>query len=147
VTLYIHSLSDSSTRELAKSDRLRGLSVSPDGKSLIYSIAFAQDAQQNGLWFINTDGTGRKKLDFFGAFQWRDAQRLVYVPLDLNAPSHIFYEYSLPTGAQRELTDPQTESFRISNGDWSLSPDGNKIVFVKAQDRNLWLIQLPPAAP
>jgi hypothetical protein len=49
-------------------------------------------------------------------------------------------------GAARALTDPRFIPFRIAAGDWALSPDGNRIAFVSAADRNLWLIELPPIA-
>jgi hypothetical protein len=41
------------------------------------------------------------------------------------------------------VTDPAVTPFRISAGDWSVSPDGSKIAFVSAVDRNIWVIQLP----
>ena len=59
---------------------------------------------------------------------------------------------SEPTGTSRsadttvtDLTDPSKLPFRIHNNDWQLSPDGNRIVFVNNEDRNLWMLTLPPA--
>ena len=143
VTLFVYSLADGSKQELVQSERLRGTSLSRGGAWLAYTIAFDKDAAQDGLWLVRTDGTSRKKMDFFGAFQWRDHQRLVYIPLQPGATSNILYEYDAETNSMRQLTDPQTASFKIANGDWAISPDGNKVVFVNADDQNLWLIDLP----
>jgi Tol biopolymer transport system component len=140
ITAFVYSLADGTTRELVKSDRLRGLSPSRGGEWLAYTIQFDQNAAQNGIWVTRADGSATpRKLDFFGAFQWRDTHRLIYVPVEWNVASHILYEYDVKTGAQRQLTDPQSQPFKIANGDWSVSPDGNQIVFVNAKDQNLWL--------
>lgn len=142
VTLYVYSLADGSTTELAKSERLRSAFPSPTGEWVLYSINFDQNAEQSGLWLIHPDGSARKKLDFFGAYQWRDGHRLIYVPLELDQPSHVFWEYDANTGARRPLTNPALTPFKIANGDWVLSPDGTKIVFLNAADLNLWLWEL-----
>jgi hypothetical protein len=31
----------------------------------------------------------------------------------------------------------------IAGGDWALSPDGTRLVFVSALDHNLWVLELP----
>jgi hypothetical protein len=41
------------------------------------------------------------------------------------------------------LTDPMATPLQILDGDWSLSPDGNQLVYVNAVDRNIWLLELP----
>ncbi len=143
VTLFVYALADGSTTNLAASERLRGVSPAPGGDWLAYTIAFDKDAVQNGTWVVRTDGSPSRKLNFFGAFQWRDSQRLVYVPLEANIASHAFYEYNVVTDSTRPLTDPARTPFKIANGDWAISPDGRKIVFVNAQDMNLWLVSLP----
>jgi Tol biopolymer transport system component len=50
---------------------------------------------------------------------------------------------NLETGQTDPLTDPETTPLRIEGGDWTLSPDGKKVVFVSAVDQNLWLVTLP----
>lgn len=139
VTLYTLSLDDGGTKALVKSEHLRTILSSPNGEWIAYTIVFDKDVTQNGLWLIRADGSDRRKLDFFGALQWRDGHRLIYVPLDAMAGAHAFYEYDAATGRQRRLTNPQTGPFKIANGDWAVSPDGRKIVFVEAKDLNLWM--------
>jgi hypothetical protein len=141
LTLFVFSLEDGSQTELAKSERLRGFTISLDGAWVAYQIAFdTKTPQDNGLWLVKTDGSSApKKLDFFGPVQWRDVNRFIYVPLETNVASHAFYEYDTRTNISRRLTDPKATPFKIANGDWTVSPDGNKIVFLNAQDLNLWL--------
>ncbi len=145
VTLFVFSLADGSRSELAKSERLRGVIISPSGSWVAYQIAFdTKNPQDNGLWLVKPNGSSAPtKLDFFGPVQWRDANRFVYVPLEINVASHAFYEYDTRTNLARRLTDPQATPFKIANGDWHVSPDGNKIVFLNAQDLNLWLWEFP----
>jgi len=57
--------------------------------------------------------------------------------------SHRFVEVDAATGNARALTDPNVTPFRIANGDWSLSPDGKRVVFLNTEDGNLWTIELP----
>ena len=142
VSLFSFSLVDGSRKELAQSERLRTVLPSPDGAWIAYSINFDKDASQNGLWLVRTAGGPAQKLDFFGAFQWRDIRHLIYVPLELDKPNHAFYEYDVMSGASRQLSDP-SRPFKIANGDWAVSPDGRKVVFLEAKDLNLWLWTFP----
>jgi Tol biopolymer transport system component len=143
VSLMVFSLVDGSSKILAKSERLRTVLASPGGTWVSYSIHFDSDKNNNGLWLVRTDGnTPATHVDFFGSFQWRDDQRIVYVPFELDQPSNEFDEYNAATGARRRLTDQASGTFRIANGDWSISPDGHKIVFLDAKDFSLSLCTL-----
>lgn len=130
--------------ELARGQRLRSAAVSPGGTWLAYVVTFSDDPAQDGLWLVNTLNIERRRLAQFGAFRWRDDQRLLVIPLDLNQPVHQLWQVEAATGQSTPLTDPALLPFKIANGDWSVSPDGQHIVFVSAQDSNLWLIDLPP---
>lgn len=141
-TLFIYNLTDGTRTDLISAERLRQTTPSPDGSWLLYSIVNDPDASLNGLWMMRTDGTGKKKLDVFGAAQWRDGSRLIYAPLEPGAPTHAFYEFAAETGATRRLTPADGPTFKIAAGDWDVSPDGNKIVFVNAADKNIWLWRL-----
>lgn len=143
VTLFVLDLNDGTQKQLAQSERLRSVSVSPGGEWLLYSIAFDKDPTQNGIWLMRPDGTDRKKVDWFGSTQWRDASHVIYIPLDPGAASHVIFEYDASTGSSRQLTDPAVLPFKIANGDWDLSPDGTKIAFMNAADQSLWLLTLP----
>lgn len=141
-TLAVYDLRDGAQTVLVTAERMRLTSSSPGGSWLAYVITNDSDPARNGLWVVRTDGTAARKLDFFGPLQWRDDTHFVYAPLDLNAPTHSFYEYAVETGETRRLT-PADRPFKIASGDWALSPDGLKIVFVNTADNNLWLWRFP----
>lgn len=145
-SLYAISLSDSSVRELARAERLRGASISPDGSWLAYFITFQQGhPEMNGLWVMRVDGSQKYRLppELFGAYQWRDASRLLVIPLRPEAHSHQIWEVDLNTSNVRPLNDPSREPFKIANGDWQVAPDGRSVAFVESRDRNIWVIGLP----
>ena len=134
-----------SGRSLADEQRLRGLSVSPDGKWLVYFITQNEDKTKNGLYLARSDGTSTRLLDreLFGAYQWRDGNRLLIIPFQTDAPSHAVWELDASTNEVRPLTQPEVTPFKIANGEWRVAPDGHTIVFVSAADRNLWVLELP----
>ncbi|WP_322798973.1 hypothetical protein, partial [Thermoflexus sp.] len=141
--LAVVNLQDGSLRPIARGQRLRGAQISPAGGWVAYQSLFAVDPAQNGLWVVRADGTESRRLSVFGAYRWRSEGRLLVIPLEPGAPSHRVLEIDAATGAVRPLTDPSALRFRIAGGDWALSPDGRRIVFVSAMDRNLWLLELP----
>jgi Tol biopolymer transport system component len=143
--LFTLSLADGNQVELARGKRLRGGLLSPDGAWLAYFVALDEDPAQNGIWLVRTDGSERYKLerDLFGAFQWRDTHRLLIIPLRPEAASHEIWEFDADTEQKQRLTDPGITPFKIANGDWSVSPDGQHVVFVASGDRNIWLLGLP----
>ncbi len=141
--LAVVDLRNGSLRPIAQGERLRGAQISPEGGWVVYQSLFGADPAQNGLWVVRADGTGSRQLSVFGAYRWRSEGRLLVIPLEPGAPSHRVLEVEASTGAIRPLTDPVLLPFRIAGGDWALSPDGQRIVFVSAADRNLWILELP----
>jgi hypothetical protein len=142
--LVVLSLADGSTLELAREKRLRGGLVSPGGSWVVYFVTFSDDPERDGLWAIRANGTERHKLDFFGPYRWRDDTHLIYIPTrESPKDSLVVWELDVESGHSRPLTDPQRLRFIINDGDWELSPDGKKLVFVSAEDKNFWLITLP----
>jgi hypothetical protein len=142
--LYTFSLTGGHQTELVRSERLRGGLLSPDGAWLAYYLALDEDPAQNGLWLVRTDGSARRQLDhdLFGAYQWRDADRLLVIPFRPEAVSHELWELDVNTEETRRLTDPDVIPFKIANGDWTVSPDGRQVAFVESRDRNIWLLTL-----
>lgn len=139
------SLSTGETRELVREERLRGELLSPDRTWLAYFITFSDDADRNGVWLVRLDGSERRHLDasLFGAYQWRDAERLIFVPFESDAAYHELWEYNVVTETVRQLTDADSLPFKIANGDWEVSPDGRYVAFVESRDDNIWLVALP----
>jgi hypothetical protein len=142
--LYNLSLMDGATVELARGERVRSGIPAPGGAWVAYIVLLDQEEPaNNGIWIVSADGQHRFKLDLFGAFQWRDADRLLVVPQDVGAPSHRLVEIDASTGQTIPLTDPLVTPFVIEGGDWRVSPDGRHVVFVSAADRAIWLLTLP----
>jgi Tol biopolymer transport system component len=145
--LAVINLSDGAVTGVARGTNLRGALVSPGGGWVAYQVAFSGEASRDGLWIARTDGSEARQVGVFGAYRWRAEGRLLIVPLELNLGSHRVLEADAASGELRELTDPYATPFRITAGDWALSPDGNRLAFVNAADRNLWLLELPPPSP
>jgi len=143
--LAVLNIADGTLTALVQSPTLRGGQISPGGAWVAYGVTFSGDATQDGLWVIRSDGSERRRLDVFGSYRWRTDGELIIVPLEADGQtgSHRFIAVDAATGEIRPLTDPALTPFRIANGDWSLSPDGTRVVFVSAEDRNLWVIELP----
>ncbi|GEM87459.1 M23 family metallopeptidase [Meiothermus granaticius] len=131
-------LSSGQRRVLSQALNFRGIQPSPGGNHIAYYTAFDRP-ERNGLWLLQRNGE-KQRLNFFGAYQWRDAQRLVYIELQPGVETHVLREYHLKTGQARALADLGT---KMSNGDWQVSPDGRAVVFVNLKDRNLWVTALP----
>ena len=129
--------------ELGRGGRLREARISPDGSWLAYVATFSPDAGQDGVWLVNTHSGERKRLEIFGGYQWRDGGRLLVVPLDLSQPAHQLLQVQADTGQVIALTDPGVTPFKIANGDWRVSPAGDKIAFRSAEDGNIWLLEIP----
>jgi hypothetical protein len=137
---------DSASGELqviAAAPRLRGVSLSPQGGWLAYQVTFSGDTGLDGLWLVRADGTQAKRLTVFGAYTWRGDDRLFLIPLVAGAASNRLLEVDAATGLARDLIDPATTPINIAEANWSLSPDGGRLAFVAAEDRNIWVLDLP----
>jgi hypothetical protein len=129
--------------ELGRGARIRGASLSPGGDWVAYLTTFSADPAQDGIWLADARTGERRRLDVFGGYQWRDAQHLLVVPLDLSQPVHRLLQVEAASGQVQSVTDPAITPFKIANGDWSVSPDGELIAFVSADEGNIWLLELP----
>jgi Tol biopolymer transport system component len=141
--IWTYSIPSDEMVEIARGERLRGITVSPDGGWLVYYETFS-NLHENGLWVVRTDGSDRSALspELFGAYRWRDSQRLLVVPFEPDAQVHVLWQYDVEARAAHQLTEADTMPFKIANGDWRVSPDGNQIVFVASGDLNLWVLTL-----
>jgi dipeptidyl aminopeptidase/acylaminoacyl peptidase len=145
-TLSVLSLEDGSLRDIMQFERMRSPLLSRDGRWLAYLIAQARDETQDGMYVLDvqTAGAQPRKIDFFGAYRWRDGNRLLYVPVQAGAPANELWQLDATTGESTQLIAADAGSpFKIGNGDWDVSPDGARIVYLNARDRNIWLAQLP----
>jgi Tol biopolymer transport system component len=144
--LGVLDLDAGQVRDLVPVERLRSALLSPDGKKLVYYVAQARDGSQNGMYLLDLTQTSPipQRLNFFGAFRWRDGNRLLYIPLQPGAPSNELWQLDATTGKAEQIIAASAGSpFKITNGDWDVSRDGAKLLFLSARDRNIWLASLP----
>ena len=145
--LWSLALDGGQLTELARAERLRSAVLSPSGRWVVYYTTFDPDGG-NGLWLASTGGGKPKALprEAFGAYQWRrvnGADRLLIVPFRPESRYHELWQLNPETLAMTPLTSADETPFKIANGDWRVSPDGNHIAYVESRDRNLWVMELP----
>ena len=116
-----------------------GLSASPGGRWVAYYVAFDSQAR-NGLFVQPSIGGQARKLDVFGSYRWRGADRLVFIPLSAGGGAHRLRQYTPSTGAWRTLGSLGDQ---VRQGDWSVSPDGKQLSYLSARDGNVRVLSLP----
>lgn len=131
------------SKVLARGFRLRSPLASPDGSWIAYYSAFDDESEKNGLWLVNSNTAEKRRLALFGAYRWRNASQVLVIPLDLEQPEQRIWQVAAETGAAVPITDPAITPFKVSGGDWQVSPDGQWMTFVSADDNNIWLMKLP----
>lgn len=142
-TLTVIDLSTNTAADLVSAERISGISLSNGGTWVAYFISFNEDETRNGIWVQRTDGSEARKLDQWGAYQWRDDSHLLLIPMRTSRDQGFdLWEIDAATGQGHQLTSGTTTPLTILNGDWRISPDGKAIVFVNSADRNLWLVKL-----
>ncbi|HTP08463.1 MAG TPA: hypothetical protein VMP08_09440, partial [Anaerolineae bacterium] len=143
-TLTVLDLRTNEAADLVSAERISGVSVSNEGNWVAYYISFNPDDNRNGIWVQKTDGSGARKIDMWGAYQWRDDSHLLVIPAR-SSPDQAFeiWDVNAETGEKQKLTDGTVTPLNILNGDWRVSPNGHYVVFVNSADRNLWLLELP----
>ncbi len=137
----VYDLAQDSLTVVVEAAELRGALVSPDGGWLAYQVTFTGEAAADGLWIMPLAGGEARRLEHFGAYRWRDNDELLVIPLD-GAATQRLIGISAASGEARALIDPSVTPVRIAGGDWALSPEGQRIVFVSAEDHNLWILEL-----
>lgn len=141
-TLNIYNADDGSSVALGTWNRLRGLSPSPGGQWLLFYQTFQPDPGVNAVYALQTQpGALPQPLPWFGAWRWRDAESLYYIPFQPDQPTQSLAYYHIPSGENRLLTDAAALPFLIANGDWSVSPDAQRILFQNKADHRLWLLE------
>lgn len=142
-TLTVYDSVADSTFVLGAWDWVRGLTIAPGGGRLMFYRVFSDDSAEDVVYTIETQpGAAAQRLSWFGAWRWRDAHSVYYLPLDSSSDRHTVRYYHIPSGDDRPLTDPAAGSFAVANGDWSVSPDGQQIAFWNAADFTLWLLEM-----
>jgi hypothetical protein len=117
--------------------------LSTDGSQLAFIVAFETGPDRNGLWILQTNGDGARRLDFFGAYRWRSTDQLVVFPYDLSSSSPYLVQYDTRRDLWWSLSSPRFTQLPIANNDWQISPDGAWLVYQSYTDQSLYLLELP----
>jgi Tol biopolymer transport system component len=145
VELFTLAVADGAEKALTEVPEMRGVALSPDKRYLVYYTSFQPEAEEDGVWLLDLQNAQvPQKLPFFGAYRWRDGERLIYVPFDPDATEHNFYEYDTRTGQTRSFF-PAGTGLTIANNDWQVSPDGSRIALVAANGMALdgiWVLDI-----
>jgi Tol biopolymer transport system component len=142
-TYALLDLAGGDLQPLIEAPTLRGALLSPHAGWLAYQVTFSGDPAADGLWLLPLAGGEPRRLDVYGAYRWRGEGHLLVIPLEPGAPAQRVLEVDASTAEARALTDPAVTPLSIAGGDWALSPDGRTLAFVAAQDRNIWILELP----
>jgi hypothetical protein len=134
---------DGSARLIFPAERPRGLLLSPGGQWLAFYIAFEAEDVRNGLWIIRSDGTQAQRLPEFGSYRWRDDHNLVVIPWGDDLGWEGIVQYPVPGGDRQGLLPAESAPLPIANNEWSISPDGGSLLYLSADDRNLYVMPLP----
>ena len=122
---------------------LRGLEIAPGGAWIAYWLPFQEDPASSGVYVQRTEiGSSPVKLPVFGAYQWRDARSLYTLSFDMAQDVHTLGVIDVGELRLRTLTDPATTPIRVANGDWHVSPDGTRIVFVDPTDYDMYMLTI-----
>lgn len=117
----------------------RGISLSPDGARVLYTVSF-DSAARNGLWLQSTGGGTPSEINDYGSYRWRDAGRFVLIPLKLDGSAHVLRQYDVKANAWKTLGDLGDQ---VRQGDWNISPNGRRLNFLSAKDGNVRVLTLP----
>jgi hypothetical protein len=143
-TLTVYDTTTDQSYELGTWDWLRGLDVGPGGERIMFYLIWQTDPAQNGVYTLPTQaGATTEKLPWFGAWRWRDNDSVYYLPFSIgwhNADKQVIGYYNFAMHVTRYVTNINTMPITIGNNDWSVSPDGSRILFRSALDHELWLL-------
>ena len=127
---------------LAQGERVRGAQLSPSGGWLAFYLAFESDPLRNGLWVVSTSHAPAQPVPAFGSYRWGADERLYVIPYVPDRESLSLAAFDPSTGAAEELLDGDVFPGGIAANDWSLSPDGDWIVYRSSADAALWIVSV-----
>jgi len=143
--LSVFDTRDDSSYTLGIWPWLRGLDVGPGGERLMFYLTRNQDPALNGIYTIETQpGAAARKLDWFGAWRWRDSHSVYYIPFEPTTDRQSLVYYHLTTGDSRLLIDSGSTTFIVTGADWAVSADGKRLIYLSAPDNTLWLLEQNP---
>lgn len=126
--LMIMDVDGTNQRELMRAHAIGGPKWSPDGTEISFA-GIRRYGDPSGLWVVPSDGVGPRLLaeGTLSGGDWSpDSSTLVF-----GNNTGELWKIDVNTGAQTQLSFPPGEDFKDYAAKWS--PDGAKIVFIRAQ--------------
>lgn len=143
--LSVFDTRDDSSYTLGSWPWMRGLDISPGGERLMFYLTRNPDPALNGVYTIETQPEAQaQQLTWFGGWRWRDAHSVYVIPFDPTTDRQSLLYYDLLTGENRLLIDRDAATFSVTGGDWSVSADGQRVIYLSAPDNTLWLFEQNP---
>lgn len=133
---------DGSTYELGRFTDIRNVSISPGGQYMMYYLRFQPNPADDGVYFLPIQqGALPVKMNWFGAWQWRDSNSLYVMPFEPSTDNFTLAYYEVNTGRYETLITPDDFLFSLLNGAWDVSADGRRILYQSAFDNSLYVIE------
>ncbi|MBX3086574.1 MAG: peptidoglycan DD-metalloendopeptidase family protein [Anaerolineae bacterium] len=122
---------------LPEAGYMRALAVAPGGKYVLIYAPFQQDPTNSGMYLLQTvANTAAVRLPLFGSYRWRDSNSFFYLPYLPDQRTYVML-YDITTGQSTAVTDANKQPIRVTNDDWSVSPDGMSILYWDGSDYTL----------
>ncbi|HRE46778.1 MAG TPA: M23 family metallopeptidase [Aggregatilineales bacterium] len=142
-TLNVFTLATKKMEAIITIRDLRSVQIAPGGAVLLFYAPFQDDANASGVYGIAArGGAPAVKLPFIGSYRWRDSETVLFLPYE-GENQGVLMAFSVTTGIVRALTNPAVKRIRVLNDQWTVSPDGGRVVYWNADDSALWVITLP----
>ncbi|HET8628212.1 MAG TPA: hypothetical protein VFL91_12365 [Thermomicrobiales bacterium] len=143
--LVILDIDTGALTRLVDAGSLESPAISPDGRAIAYTATLQADPAQDGVWLVNADGSGRRRLPIAGGYRWApDGRSLLYVPAPSDLPTDELWRYRLADGAAVPVVRADRARFAIVQDEWEVAPDGAAIAFRSAYDGAIWTLQFAP---
>jgi murein DD-endopeptidase MepM/ murein hydrolase activator NlpD len=142
VEYRVYDTRDMSSFSLGIWSWVRNLSIAPGGGRIMFYTTNQPNPDDSAIYTLETRPDAvAEKLTWFGGWRWRDANTVYYIPQDTSTPLHTLHAYNIETGEDLTLITPEELPFTIMNGNWSVSADGQRILFNNGVDFELTLLE------
>jgi Tol biopolymer transport system component len=143
--IYVLDINTGALTRVVDAFSPRGARLAPDGNHIVYLAALEEQADANGLFIVNADGSGKRKLPLIGGIRWApDSRSIIILPFQSdNGPDQLM-RIDATSLATTPLTDRAALPFRVAQDEWQLSPDGTRIVFNALTDSTIYVLRFTP---
>ncbi len=144
-SLFVYTLETGEVAEIGTWFEMREVHVAPGGQYVAMFLRWQPDPSANGIYVLDLASPRNPtiaKMPWLGAYRWRDADSLYYIPYEPATSLHSLRLYNVLTQQDSLMAAPQFAPFAIAEGHWVVSADGARILFQDATDgRNLYVLE------